>query len=133
MLGYDYPLLGVFWTMLWIFLFVIWIWLLIAIFVDIFRSQDIGGVAKTLWVVFIIILPFLGVLIYLIARGGKMQERAVRQAADQEKAFRGYVQDVASSSAPADQLAKLADLKDRGVITDAEFETQKAKILSTTT
>ena len=131
MLAYDYPLLSVFWTMLWIFLFVIWIWLLIAVFADIFRSHDIGGVAKTLWVLFIIILPFLGVFVYLIARGGKMQERAVQRAADQEKAFRGYVQDVAaSSSGSADELAKLADLKAKGVITDAEFETQKAKILS---
>jgi hypothetical protein len=131
MLAYDYPLLSVFWTMLWIFLFVIWIWLLIAVFADIFRSDDIGGVAKTLWVIFIIFLPFLGVFVYLIARGGKMQERAVRRAADQEKAFRGYVQDVAaSSSGSADELAKLADLKASGVITDAEFETQKAKILS---
>jgi hypothetical protein len=131
MLAYDYPLLSVFWTMLWIFLFVIWIWLLIAVFADIFRSHDIGGVAKTLWVLFIIILPFLGVFVYLIARGGKMQEHAARSAADQEKAFRGYVQEVAtSSSGPADELAKLADLKTRGVITDAEFETQKAKILS---
>jgi hypothetical protein len=132
MLAYDYPLLSVFWTLLWIFLFVIWIWLLIAIFVDIFRSQDIGGVAKTLWVIFVIIVPFLGVLVYLIARGGKMQERAMRQAADQEQAFRGYVQEVASTSDPADQLSKLADLKARGVITDAEFEAQKAKILSAT-
>ena len=131
MLAYDYPLLSVFWTMLWIFLFVIWIWLLIAVFADIFRSDDMGGVSKTLWVIFIIFLPFLGVFVYLIARGGKMQERAVQRAADQEKAFRGYVQDVAaSSSGSADELAKLADLKARGVITDAEFETQKAKILS---
>jgi hypothetical protein len=131
MLAYDYPLLGVFWTMLWIFLFVIWIWLLIAVFADIFRSHDIGGFAKTLWVIFIIILPFLGVFVYLIARGGKMQERAVQRASDQEQAFRGYVQDVAASStSPADQLSKLADLKARGVITDAEFEAQKAKLLS---
>ncbi len=131
MLAYDYPLLGVFWTMLWIFLFVIWIWLLIAVFADIFRSHDIGGLAKTLWVIFIIVLPFLGVFVYLIARGGKMQERAVQRASDQEQAFRGYVQDVAASStSPADQLSKLADLKARGVITDAEFDAQKAKLLS---
>jgi hypothetical protein len=131
MLAYDYPLLSVFWTMLWIFLFVIWIWLLIAIFADIFRSDDIGGFAKTLWVLFVIIVPFLGVFVYLIARGGKMQERAMKRAADQEQAFRGYVQDVAASSTgPADELAKLADLKQRGVISDAEFEAEKAKILS---
>src|SRR6516162_549271 len=123
MLAYSYPLLGVFWSMLWFFLFIVWIWLLIAIFADIFRSHDIGGFAKTLWVLFIIFLPFLGVFVYLIARGGKMQERAVQRASEQEKAFRGYVQDVAaSSSGPADELAKLADLKAKGVITDAEFE-----------
>src|SRR5262249_42708292 len=98
MLAYTYPLLSVFWTMLWIFLFVIWIWLLIAIFADIFRSEDMGGFHKALWVIFIIILPFLGVFVYLIARGGKMQERAMRRAADQEQAFKGYVQDVAASS-----------------------------------
>jgi hypothetical protein len=130
MLAYDYPLLDVFWTMLWIFLFIVWIWLLIAVFVDIFRSQDIGGGAKALWAIFVIVIPFLGVLIYLIARGSKMHERALQQAQQQEQEFRGYVQEVASPSGTADQLAKLADLKDRGVITDAEFEAEKAKILS---
>jgi hypothetical protein len=130
MLAYSYPLLGVFWTMLWLFLFIIWIWILIAIFVDIFRSHDIGGFAKALWVIFIIVLPLLGVLVYLIARGGKMQERVTRDAAQQEKEFRGYVQDVASQGGTADQLAKLADLKDRGVLSDAEFEAEKAKVLA---
>jgi ABC-type multidrug transport system fused ATPase/permease subunit len=130
MLAYDYPLLGAFWTILWLFLFFIWIWILISVFVDIFRSQDLGGWGKALWVIFVIILPFLGVFIYLIARGGKMHERAAQQAAQQEQDFRGYVQQVAGDSNPADQLAKLADLKDRGVITDEEFATQKAKILA---
>jgi hypothetical protein len=130
MVAYDYPLLGVFWTMLWLFLFFIWIWILISVFIDIFRSHDMGGLAKTLWVIFVIILPFLGVFVYLIARGGKMQEHAMRGAAEQEQAFRGYVQDVAGAPGAADQLAKLADLKDRGVLTDAEFEAEKAKVLS---
>jgi hypothetical protein len=131
MLAYDYPLLGVFWTMLWFVLFFVWIWLLIMVFMDIFRSHDMGGFAKALWVIFVIVLPFLGVLLYLIIRGRHMQERQMQDAADQEKAFRGYVQDVAASSGgSADQLSKLADLKERGVITDAEFETEKAKILS---
>jgi hypothetical protein len=130
MLAYDYPLLGIFWTMLWFFLFFIWIWILIAIFADIFRSRDIGGFAKALWVIFVIILPFLGVLIYLIARGKGMQERNAQRAARAEQDFRGYVQEVASTSGSADELAKLADLKNSGVITDAEFEAQKAKILS---
>src|SRR6516225_341039 len=117
MLAYDYPLLGVFWTMLWFALFFIWIWLLIVIFSDIFRSHDIGGFAKTLWVLFVIFLPFLGILFYLIFRGKSMQERQLRGAARQEQDFREYVQDVASGQGPADQLAKLADLKDRGVLT----------------
>jgi hypothetical protein len=130
MLAYDYPLLGAFWTILWLFLFFIWIWILISVFVDIFRSHDLGGWGKALWVIFVIILPFLGVFIYLIARGGKMHERAVQQAAQQEKEFRGYVQDVAAGSDPAEQLTKLADLKDRGVITEEEFTAQKAKILA---
>ena len=130
MLAYDYPLLGIFWTMLWFALFFIWIWIVVAVFIDIFRSHDMGGFAKALWVIFVIILPFLGVLLYLIIRGKSMQDRALQQAAEQEQDFRGYVQDVATGSAPADQLAKLADLKARGVITDAEFEAEKAKVLS---
>jgi hypothetical protein len=131
MLAYSYPLLGVFWSMLWFFLFIVWIWLLIVVFADIFRSHDLGGFAKALWVIFIIILPFLGVFIYLIARGGKMQEHAVQQAKDQDQAMRAYIQDVnASSGGTADQLAKLNDLKNQGVLTDAEFEAQKAKLLA---
>ena len=132
MLAYSYPLLGVFWSMLWFFLFIVWIWLLIVIFADIFRSHDIGGFAKALWVIFIIILPFLGVFVYLIARGGKMQEHAVQQAKDQDQAMRAYIQDVNASSGggTADQLAKLNDLKNQGVLTDAEFEAEKAKLLA---
>jgi hypothetical protein len=130
MLAYDYPLLGIFWTMLWFFLFFVWIWILITVFADLFRSHDLSGFAKALWVIFVVILPFLGVLIYLIVRGKSMQERAMERAAQQEQQMREYVQDAAGSSGSADQLAKLADLKDRGVLTDAEFEAEKAKILS---
>jgi hypothetical protein len=130
MLAYDYPILDLIWTMFIFFVFVLWIWLLIAIFMDIFRSHDMGGGAKALWVFFIIILPFLGVLVYLIARGGKMHERAAEQAAQQQKAFDAYVKQAAGSGSTADDLAKLADLKQQGVITDAEFEAQKAKLLS---
>jgi hypothetical protein len=129
MFAYSYPLLGVFWTMLWFFLFFIWIWILIVVFADIFRSHDMGGFAKALWVIFVIIVPFLGVLIYLIARGGKMHERAAADARKQDEQFRAYVQDAAGGGS-ADELAKLADLHDKGVLTDAEFEAQKAKILS---
>ncbi len=131
MLAYTYPLLSIFWTMLEFFFFVLWIWLLIYIFMDIFRSHDMGGFAKALWVLFVIILPFLGVLIYLIARGGSMHERAEKQAQQQQQAFDDYVKQAAGSGGnSADELAKLADLKAKGVLTDAEFEAQKAKILS---
>ena len=128
----SYPLLNAFWTILEFFLLVLWIWLLIVVFIDIFRSADLSGGAKALWVLFVIILPLLGVLIYLIARGGKMHERAVAQARAQDAALRQYVQQTAASAPPstADQLTKLADLRDRGVISNDEFERQKAKILA---
>jgi ABC-type multidrug transport system fused ATPase/permease subunit len=124
----NYPILDIFWTMLEIFIFVIWIYLLFIIFVDIFRSHDLKGWAKALWLIFIIILPFLGILIYLIARGGKMHERAAQAAQAQQQAFDSYVKEAAGSNS-ADQLAKLSELKDKGVLTDAEFNTEKAKLL----
>ena len=129
-LAYNYPILNLIWTMFVFFVFILWIWLLISVFMDIFRSHDLGGAAKAAWVLFVIILPFLGVLVYLIARGGKMHERAAEQAAQQQKAFDAYVKQAASSGSSADELAKLADLKEKGAITDAEFEAQKAKLLS---
>ena len=122
----------VFWSMLWFFLFFIWIWLLISLFGDIFRSKDLSGWGKALWTIFIIILPFLGVLVYLIVRGNSMQERALQDAANRESQFRGYVQSVAGASGgggAADEIAKLADLRDKGVISDAEFQAAKAKAL----
>ena len=132
MLAYTYPLLDLFGTMLGIFIFVIWFWLLIVIFGDIFRSQDMGGGAKALWVIFVIILPFIGIFTYLIARGGKMHERAAKDAQAQQSAFDDYVRQTAGTpvTSTADQLSKLADLKAQGVLTDAEFEAQKAKILA---
>jgi hypothetical protein len=121
----------IFWSMLWFFLFFIWIWILIVVFGDIIRSRDMGGWAKALWSIFIIFLPYLGVFVYLIARGGKMQEHAVQAAQAQDAQFRAYVQNAAgSSSSPAEEVARLADLRDRGVISDAEFEQAKAKALS---
>jgi hypothetical protein len=122
----------VFWSMLWFFLFFIWIWLLISLFSDIFRSSDLSGGAKALWTIFIIVLPFLGVLVYLIVRGKSMQERSLKDAANQEAAFRGYVQSVAASGGggAADEIAKLADLRDKGVISQAEFDAAKAKALA---
>ena len=132
MLASSYPVLDAFLTMLYFFLFIIWIWLLIMVFMDVFRSHDMGGWAKALWVIFIIVLPFLGVFVYLIARGGSMHERAAAQAAEQQKAFDQYVKQAAGTpgESSADQLHKLADLKSQGVLTEAEFEAQKAKILA---
>ena len=127
--SYSYPLLGVFWTILEIFLWVIWIWILIWVFIDIFRSQDLSGWGKALWFLFVLFIPLIGVLVYLIARGGKMQEHAAQQAQQDDQQLRAYVKEAAGPQSSADQLAKLADLRDRGVITDAEFESEKAKIL----
>jgi len=129
MIGTEYPLLDIFWTMLELFLFIVWIFLIVTIFMDVFRSHDMGGVAKFFWVLFIIILPFLGAFIYLIARGGGMHERSAKQAQAQEQAFSDYVRTTAGGSSAADELAKLADLKAKGAITDEEFEKGKAKIL----
>jgi ABC-type multidrug transport system fused ATPase/permease subunit len=128
--SYSYPLLGAFWTILEIFLWVIWIWILVYIFIDIFRSRDLSGGAKALWFLFVLLIPLIGVLVYLIARGGSMHERAVQQAQQQDDQFRSYVQQATDSGTPADQLAKLADLRDRGVINDQEFAREKAKILT---
>ena len=128
--SYQYPILDFFLTMLYFFLFVIWIWLLIMVFADIFRSHDMGGLAKALWVIFVIIFPFLGVFVYLIARGGKMAEHSAKAAADQDAAMRQYIQQAAGSGGGADELAKLADLKAKGVIDDAEYERMKAKVIA---
>jgi len=128
--SYSYPLLGAFWTVLEIFLWVLWIWVLIYVLIDIFRSPDLRGWAKAVWFLFVLFIPLIGVLCYLIARGGKMHEHAVRQARQEDQDFRRYVQDAAGSPTPADQLAKLADLRDRGVITPDEFERQKNKVLA---
>jgi hypothetical protein len=122
-------LLNIFWTMLWFFMFVVWIWLLIVIFADIFRS-DISGWAKAGWTIFVVILPFLGVLVYLIANGGKMQERSMQQAANMQQSQDNYIKSVAGSGGgTADELEKLSNLKNSGVLTDEEFAAQKAKLL----
>ena len=123
----SYPILSVFWWMLMFFLFMIWIWLLITIFADIFRSH-ISGWAKAGWTIFIIFMPLLGVLVYLIAQGGKMQERQVAHAAAVQKAQNQYIREVAGGGT-ADELAKLKQLRDEGVLTDEEFAAQKAKLL----
>ncbi|HET8716730.1 MAG TPA: SHOCT domain-containing protein [Nocardioidaceae bacterium] len=122
----------VFWSMLWFFLFFIWIWLLIVVFGDIFRSPDLSGWGKALWTIFVIVLPYLGVFCYLIARGSKMHEHAEQAAAAQDAAMRDYVRSVASNGSDgstAAEITRLAELRDRGVITDAEFEQGKARAL----
>jgi hypothetical protein len=130
--SYSYPVLGAFWTILMIFLWVIWFWVLITVFIDIFRSHDLSGVSKALWFVFVLFIPLIGVLVYLIVRGGSMHERAAREVQQQDAEARRYIQQAAAESpaSTADQLAKLADLRDRHVITDAEFDREKAKVLA---
>jgi hypothetical protein len=128
----GYPLLNAFWTMLWFFLWILWFFLLFRVILDIFRSRDLGGWGKAGWLIFVIILPFLGVFVYLIARGGKMTQRDMEDAQAQDQAMRAYVRDAASEGSTADELAKLADLRDRGVISEGEFQQSKAKVLQTT-
>ena len=131
MLGSDFGTGQVFWSMLWFFLFFIWIWILITVFADIFRSHDLSGWGKALWVIFVILVPYLGVFVYLIARGHKMSEHALEAAQAQDAAARQYIQSAAGTGgSAADELARLADLKDKGVIDDAEFQRLKAKVVS---
>ena len=131
MFAYDYPILGLFWTMLIFFLWFAWLMLLFRVFADIFRSEDLGGFSKAIWTIGVILLPFLGVFVYVIARGKSMGERDMARARENEAAFRSYVQDAAgSSTGTADELARLAQLRDSGVLTDAEFAQQKAKLLA---
>jgi Short C-terminal domain len=130
--SYTYPPLSIFWTILEVFLWVTWFWILITVFVDIFRSADLSGGAKALWFLFVLLIPLIGVLVYLIARGGSMHERSARQAQQQDAEARRYIQQAAAESpaSTADQLAKLADLRDREVISAAEFDREKAKVLA---
>jgi hypothetical protein len=132
MFATSYPLFNVFWTMLEFVCFFLWIWLAIAVFSDIFRSHDLGGAAKMLWVIFVVLFPFIGVFAYLIFRGGSMHERVAAHAALQRRAFDKYGPHAAGSSSPADQLHKLADLRDRGLLTDDEFQSEKRKLLTST-
>ena len=130
MLAYDYPLLSVFWSMFIFFVWIVWIMALFYVFADIFRSHDMGGFAKTMWLIFVIVVPFLGVFVYLLARGDKMAEHAAQQAEAQDAAMRSYVKEAAGTGGAADQLAQLAALRDSGAITQAEFDAGKAKVLA---
>ena len=123
------PVLDFLWTMLWFFLFIAWIWVVIVVIADVFRSQDLNGWGKAGWTIFIILIPWLGVLVYLIARGHGMQERSAQQAADQQAAANAYIKETAGTT-NADQLEKLKSLHDSGALTDAEYNAQKAKVLN---
>jgi hypothetical protein len=125
----SYPLLDIFWTMFEFFLWLFWIWIVVMVILDIFRSHDLSGWAKALWVLFVAVIPLIGVLAYVIARGDGMHERTGRQVMRQEEAFRANAAQDAPTS-PADQLVKLADLRDRGVITAEEFSQEKEKVLA---
>ena len=129
MLAAEFGTGQVFWSVLWLFLWIIWIWLLIIVFTDIFRSHDLSGWAKALWVIFVVFLPYLGVFVYLIARGHKMQEHEMQAMQAQDAAFRQYVQS-ATARSTADELARLAALRDQGVLSEAEFQQAKAKAMT---
>ena len=124
----DFQFLEVLWTMILFFAWFAWIWIAITCFIDIFRRHDIGGGHKALWVVFIILIPFLGVLVYLIAQHDGLRERSVKQAQDQQAAFDTYVKEAAGGSAT--EIAKAKELLDAGTITQSEFDAIKAKALS---
>lgn len=122
----------VFLSFLWFFLFFIWIWMLIVVFGDIFRSPDMGGWAKALWTIFVIVMPYLGVFVYLIARGKKMGEHAAQAAQQQDAANRAYIRDAVGSDGhgAAAEISRLAALRDSGALTEAEFQQAKAKALA---
>ncbi|MFE0513651.1 SHOCT domain-containing protein [Streptomyces sp. NPDC058964] len=133
-LAYDYPLLSAFWTMLWFFLWILWFILLFRIFVDIFRDDTLSGWGKAGWLVFVVVLPFLGVLVYVIARGKSMGSREMERARAQQKAFDSYVRETAKGGegrpTGVDELARLSEMRARGDITDEEFTRAKALVLS---
>ena len=123
------PFLHIFWSIFMFFLLVAWIWVLVGVISDVFRSDDLNGFAKALWVLGIIVVPWLGVLAYLLFRGDGMAERNAKAASDVEEMRRSYIRDVAGAST-ADELTKLAELKEKGVIDEAEFQAQKSKLLA---
>ena len=113
-----------------IFLFVAWFWILISVIGDLFADHEVSGWGKALWTIGLILVPFLGVFVYLIARGGSMHERAMNRQIEAKKEFDNYVRETATAASPVDELARLADLKDKGAISQDEFERMKAKVVS---
>ena len=128
-LAADYPFLDVLWSMIIFFAFIIWIWLLITVFADVFRRRDIGGGMKAIWIIFVILLPYLGVLVYLIAEHQGMADRNMAQMQQVKEQQDAYIKTVAASSSPTDQIAQAKQLLDSGAITQAEFDSIKAKAL----
>ena len=126
------PLLDLLWSMFMFFLFFAWIWLVVTVFFDIFRSDDLSGWGKAGWSIFVILVPFLGVLIYIIVRGDKMQQRRIDDARAQQAATNDYIRSVAGGdgASVADELTKLGQLRDQGALTDQEYQAQKAKLLA---
>jgi len=131
MLAADYPFLDILWTMIIFFAWVIWFWLLITVFADLFRRKDTSGFAKVLWIIFVIILPFLGVFIYLIAEHQGMADRNTQQVEAQQAQMDAYVKSVAGSGGAAEEIDKAKKLLDSGAITQAEFDSIKQKALAT--
>jgi uncharacterized membrane protein len=129
-LAYDYPVLGAFWTVMWIFLWVMWFLLLFRVIVDIFRDHEMSGWAKAAWLLFVLVIPFLGVLVYVIARGKDMGKREIQQAREQQEAMNAYIRQTAKGAGTGDDLAKLSELKTKGDLTEEEFQRAKAKLLS---
>ncbi|WP_327694674.1 SHOCT domain-containing protein [Streptomyces sp. NBC_00459] len=129
-LAYDYPLLGAFWTMMWIFLWILWITLLFRVIGDVFRDDSLSGWGKTGWTFFVIIMPFLGIFVYLVARGRDMGKREHQAARARQESLDAYFQGHAGSSGPADELTKLSELKSKGVLTETEFQHAKQKVLA---
>ena len=131
MLAYDYPILGIFWTMLILFVWISWLFIFFHVVIDIFRSHDMGGWGKAAWFLLVVLLPLLGVLIYVLARGDSMRDRDVARARAQQADMDAYIKQAAGGSGGvADELAKLSELKASGVITDEEFAAQKSKLLA---
>lgn len=130
MLAYDYPILGLFWSMMIFFLWIAWIMLVFRVIMDVFRNNEMGGFAKALWLIFVIIVPWFGVLIYLIVNGSDMTKRSIQEQQAAQDEFATYVRNTAGSGSSADELAKLAGLRDSGALTEAEFAAQKAKLLA---
>jgi len=129
----DYPFLDVFWSMIIFFFWVIWIWIVVTVLIDIFRRSDIGGFSKALWVIFVVVLPWLGVLIYLIAQHDGMRERSIKQAQDQKAQFDDYVRETAGGSGgggAASEIERAKGLLDSGAITQSEFDAIKQKALA---